>query len=845
MPFGIYNPIEYGTPINNTSIAQLITTVGDSLQKRFDLNDAKIQENIQKVLAIPLGRDKDRQYLNDKVNTLLNSVNQQMKLSGGRSLLSGSATAQINSYISSVTQDPYLKKQIQNSVAEQNFMKGMTDLRAKKPEEYNDTNYGYALEKANYMKWKSGESDDLGTLSYLSYRDVMGNAMKKAKEFKDLKGDTVVEMPDPNDPTQTIKTTVNGLTPEEIIKNIPGFVSPQDEQQLVIDGWGKYKGNVQAAQRDFDAITSTKQAQLEEAIKEQEAIINSGKYNDDYNSRAEDLKKKYQTQLKNLQEHKVKVDKNNIDQLGYTIVKEQLTNTMSNLFSGHQSTVVGVNEGYFKKANLLMEQQKFDMEAEKFQMAKEEHRAKMLKEYGTGTGTDLGTAYSVSPEVNQETPDADFYQAAKDSHNEAYNTIISTGMAAYNDKMTTADDRINFRKTLKLNGYDIGTSGNIIPLAGYKGAPQSKANAVKQAFFDSGMEQTHIESSEVISQAASTKEALAAALIEVERDMNLSGIKAVPKNISEKFKNVNVANLTGGVLPFLAETVKFGKSVLGDKKLQEASETTKAQMGQKLKSVGVLPYITMKNTANVINEGVRQGITDRIVQTEGSTSATFDPKRTMTVRKVADGIEITQEQGAKTDKDGNIVPQPVAKYTAPKGSDLYNYIEKGLDLTGSKSMDARSVPKNYTITNIKKPTFIDTTLVSRLDSFNDSFNTLVKDNAIKSSGIQNYATKPLAVKQMQTIFGTKYSVDQLQNIVNKVDEGFKNGVYTVELQPNNYKNWITVLSKNGKPVYSDYASQGTEMNNSYFNLVQQHPQLVIMDKIVKMLQLHPEKINTL
>ena len=241
MSLGTGNPISYGQTIPTTDIAQMVGQVQGALQQRFDINTAKVEEMIQNVSSIPLLRDKDKQYLGEKLQGLLNTVNANLKVSGGKGLLNNTITNEINKYITTAIDDN-VKKQMKNSQAIINFNKGVEDLKGKKDGGYDTGNYSYALDKAGYSAYMNGETDDIGALEYNPYVDYRATTLEKAVKFKQLKGDQEIEMPDPNDPRYMVKRKVSGLTPQEIIQYFPEMLTPQEEKQMAIEGYNQLKG---------------------------------------------------------------------------------------------------------------------------------------------------------------------------------------------------------------------------------------------------------------------------------------------------------------------------------------------------------------------------------------------------------------------------------------------------------------------------------------------------------------------------------------------------------------------------------------------------------------------------
>ena len=119
MAFGV-NPIkqDFGQTISTVADAQRNTQFQTALQERFDVNSAKIEEAIQRVSAIPLARDEDKEYLQKNMSNILNNVNANIKASGGRSLLNNNMSGQLTKLVGSSIDD-YLVEQMSISAQKQ------------------------------------------------------------------------------------------------------------------------------------------------------------------------------------------------------------------------------------------------------------------------------------------------------------------------------------------------------------------------------------------------------------------------------------------------------------------------------------------------------------------------------------------------------------------------------------------------------------------------------------------------------------------------------------------------------------------------------------------------------
>ena len=237
MAFGV-NPIkqDFGQTISTVADAQRNTQFQTALQERFDVNSAKIEEAIQRVSAIPLLRDKDKEYLQKNMSNILNNVNANIKASGGRSLLNNNMSGQLTKLVGSSIDD-YLVEQMSISAQKQQFDTQVAEERKKNLGTFNAGNYQYSLDKAGWNEYMEGKEDSLkGGLQYIPYSDWSANATKKAVELAKLKGKRTIEIVDETTGRKTIKS-IDGLRPDEVAEYLPNLLSSHDMQQMRIDGY--------------------------------------------------------------------------------------------------------------------------------------------------------------------------------------------------------------------------------------------------------------------------------------------------------------------------------------------------------------------------------------------------------------------------------------------------------------------------------------------------------------------------------------------------------------------------------------------------------------------------------
>jgi hypothetical protein len=233
------SPIDYGQAISTMGIAQLTGQVQTAMQQKFDINLAKVDDLIQKITNVPLARPEDKEYLGNRLNTLLSMVDANSKVD----LSNNNVTRQITNYISTAIDDN-VKKQIGNSQKINTFEQEAARIKKEKPELYNDANYAYAIDKSGLKSYMNGETDDLGSLQYTPYYDVPKNLNEPLEKWaKEMGFEKVV---DSSVEGGYIYKTVKGktLSEEQIANFVENRIATDSNlrQQLMIDSHYKYRG---------------------------------------------------------------------------------------------------------------------------------------------------------------------------------------------------------------------------------------------------------------------------------------------------------------------------------------------------------------------------------------------------------------------------------------------------------------------------------------------------------------------------------------------------------------------------------------------------------------------------
>lgn len=569
MAFGQNIPQDFGKTYSTVGTIDFAGKIQTSLQERFDVNSAKIEEAIQRVSAIPLLRDKDKEYLQKNMSNILNTVNANIKASGGRSLLNNNMSGQLTKIVGSSIDD-YLVEQMSISAQKQQFDTQVAEQRKKNPETFNNDNYQYSLDKAGWNEYMEGSEDSLkGGLQYIPYSDWSANATKKATELVKLKGKREIEIIDPNNPSVKIKKSIDGLKPEEVAEYLPNLLSGQDMQQMRIDGYMKAKRDPQGTKMEYDLVLDNQIQKAEIYKKSAESIFNT---TTDAQKKA-DAKRQidvYDAIITQAEQGKQMVDP---EMMGFTVVSSQGKNILTDMLSTEESISYEANDIFFKTEDLRLKQAQLELDAEKAS------REKVTSDMASTQGFETTVIENQTPEIK------DLYSVVKDEHDQKYNQIIGTGLSVLESATIDEGVKSQFKASLLRRGFTVNERGDgnfSIEKNPNSKLNNSKAIAINEAILESGA----LPKAEMalLDELVKDKNRLAKGLVEANKDFG----KDV--NTDELVNNLNTIQKTlTTALPFRAfdltelsdNFTKVGLTVSGARFYDDDVENMTVTEGQK------------------------------------------------------------------------------------------------------------------------------------------------------------------------------------------------------------------------------------------------------------------------
>jgi hypothetical protein len=221
-------PRRFNKPTSNINHAYIDATLKDK-QKTIDTNFGLMQQTVDATLGQDLIRESDRDYLKQKVKSVLNTLDStdQIKFDSKKSRFT------IQDSLNEASKDPRVLQQVANTKKirqVQEFYKG----REKKGD-INQQNFQYAYQKSGINSYLSGESDDVADFKYSEYVDVDAKLDETARKLKSASPNEMVSIQDPIS-GKTVSKKVSMVTPEEMRNYLKVQLNANDLKQLEIDG---------------------------------------------------------------------------------------------------------------------------------------------------------------------------------------------------------------------------------------------------------------------------------------------------------------------------------------------------------------------------------------------------------------------------------------------------------------------------------------------------------------------------------------------------------------------------------------------------------------------------------
>lgn len=335
------------------------SAVGMYKQQQYDMGVQKINGVLENIAGLDVMRDVDKEYLNGKVNSLTNQINNL----AGADWSNKNLIYQVQGLSSQIARDKNVQSAVMSTMRIKSLQKSQQDILEKSPDKYSPSNQWY---------------DNKSVESYLANGQVgsVYSGPTQATQFFDyqkLISDRLKEL----DPTITTKIDQYGqfqyqiskdskVTADQVSNVINGTINsdPRIQKQIGIDGMYSYK--------DHDAITlsQTIDKNYSSTISQYDKLIEEEKKNktlnpldvtanaqSDANIAAYENAKKQQESLRGRYAAMFQSGAS-LDAIKQTVFNDQLRNTLIATYQQDKhETELHINENAVKQTELLLKQE--------------------------------------------------------------------------------------------------------------------------------------------------------------------------------------------------------------------------------------------------------------------------------------------------------------------------------------------------------------------------------------------------------------------------------------------------------------------------------------------------------
>ena len=415
----------YVDPIDN----ELIGSVLASKEKKYDYNVAKVDSLIQQYTNLPLARDEDKQYLKDRIDSVLKVVNGVSKLD----MSNNNITRQIEQGIGTAIDDHVLE-QMANTKKIMTFEQEVAKKREKGDGTYDDRNYTIAKKRAGVDEYLAGEDskgnkvDKIGSLRYDDYYDLDKNLTEPMEKWAKELGYTKTISENGND-MFIRKETKQELTPEKIEEyyNTKLQSDPKLQTQMRINSEYEYGGlDDNTFKQRYRGVLVNKKTELEAAAAKVKTAFQNEPAGSEANKKLDEVTTAFQNEI-NLYDEQIK----NVDGDKYDRSSVQSVMYSNNLLNNYKRT-------YSKSETTSIDYDDTPMKIQEFEWKKAEAVRKQKedknKEAGLNAdGTGLGTTYTPKAEDKPEAEKPDLYTAAGKNFSQDYRKFDAYLMATNED----------------------------------------------------------------------------------------------------------------------------------------------------------------------------------------------------------------------------------------------------------------------------------------------------------------------------------------------------------------------------------------------------------------------------
>lgn len=336
-------------------------------QQKYDANQAKVQSVIEKYQSLQLARGVDKEYLNKRLQSLINGVNQY----GASDYASNAVTQSIEYHIGQAL-DENVMTAVQETAKIKAYQAEVAAIKEKKPELYNSLNEAYGISPAqDYLMNEEVGATIKGRLAYTPYQDIEGEVQKTLLDIQTKAKDGSYEYE--VSPGKLAKVTVNGKSAAELREIALGLMGDKYNPQFTINTWGKYGGfkNIEGASEQVNGYYDNLVTAHNKDIEEYKSQLTGGKLSPENIKITEDKIKALENQKLIIQNNKGRFAQDPVSGL-VAMEKENVANRL-----GKSLGLLQVKSMEYKKDDYWFGMQNLNLETAKFNHQQANDAAKL------------------------------------------------------------------------------------------------------------------------------------------------------------------------------------------------------------------------------------------------------------------------------------------------------------------------------------------------------------------------------------------------------------------------------------------------------------------------------------
>lgn len=870
----------------------LVANVLAAKQGQYNIGKQKLTSAIDAFENLKVLRPEDQEYIEAKLTDLKSRLDEDSYKDFSDTNLSDS----LMSSIKSAAKDPFVINAMANTQKFNNYQQEIANLKGKKDGRYADQNYAYSLYKAGVQDYMDGKSNAIGNLSYTAYTDLTEEHLKRIKTIKDIKGKRFIEELSP-DGKFKIRKEIEGLTDNEILNYLSSTMSPQENKQMEINGWAKYGSDKQGAVERLKSFNSEKLTQLDSEIAINEAISSNSNL-----SQGERNEANNKLQILNSQKEGLNVDYTNVpvEQIALQLERNSYLNGLSQMAKSEWSTSFDTNDAYYKDRELEIKYEELAIKKAKLAQEnglnpdgtpvsgatssspREEKLGEVegFKSYEKEHDNHYNNILNIGKELNSKilsTDDKEVFAKNLRAHGIDPTTMKWIDSEKNKDKSITA----TLVKAFEVSGFAtlypeqakelqesltkkqnlavdlVNVEGDAILRTFSKDADKYVESLEKSMFTLSTMNKEmgllkgvsalmtknigSLSGTKTQTEAEALKNKVDTFVKKVGGWSNVKSAVLSDRKLAIEFSELsNEADTTWKGVSQIAYISPWN-SDFADHNLKEDAQKTAEEILKNRSNDGSLAYHTVYNQINILSEGVRKTIIERIPASKYTNSNSvisqrFDPKLELTIYKKGDTIVMEQHQG--TMGSGKNLTNKTSTVEFNPQDSAYLEIMKYVDLEeGKKGLDATRTVIDIPATKPKMiPTAENSKLKPQGEALNNIYAQMGANQRVFTVAPSSFINEDYTEKTFMAHLAPYYNKEQLQAFTSNYTANLKNySLKLAKVKEKGVTTWGAIISnEKGEPIYDgSIGVQNLDSNMQY--LFKNFPQTIISNYVFKTL----------